>query len=94
MRSKEEIEHELELLDKARKEIKTKFDKFQKNSLDIDIDEFVDTTLNGLITIVRYYTLSWASKKGGEDDLRKLHLKIKNEYIDPLAELMKNQLKK
>ncbi|MBI2134851.1 hypothetical protein HYU09_02595 [Candidatus Woesearchaeota archaeon] len=94
MKTKEEIEDELKILDKTRENLKNKFDMFNKDLNNVNSDDFVDAILNGLTTIVKYYTLCWVIEKSDNEKLQLLQKKIKKEYIEPLSMLIKEQLKK
>lgn len=67
---------------------------FNKDLNNVNSDDFVDAILNGLTTIVKYYTLCWVIEKSDNEKLQLLQKKIKKEYIEPLSMLIKEQLKK
>jgi len=88
------IENELILLDQSRLDIKKKLDSFDLDMTGIDTEDFVNTVLNGLTTLVKYYTLCWVLEKSNEKELKLLQAKIKEEYIEPLSRMIKEQLVK
>ncbi|HLD86874.1 MAG TPA: hypothetical protein VJB12_02320 [Candidatus Nanoarchaeia archaeon] len=93
MKTKEEIEEELKLLDSIREDIEKKFEAFNTNPVSVDREELADTLLNGLTTIVKYYTLCWVIEKSDDEKLQFFQRKIKKEYIEPLSSMIKGMLK-
>lgn len=93
MKTKEEVEEELRLLDRVRADIEKKFEAYSVNPGVIDREELADTIINGLITIVKYYTLCWVIEKSEEERIQAFQRKIKNEYIEPLSSMLKELMK-
>lgn len=94
MKTKEDIEAELKLLDNVREEIRVKLENINSNISNANRDELADTLINGLTTIVKYYTLCWVIEKSTDRELHLLREKIKNEYIMPLSSMLKELLKR
>ena len=93
MKTKEEIEEELRLLDQVRADIEKKFEALGAHPGAIDREELADTLLNGLTTIVKYYTLCWVIEKSDDEKLQFFQRKIKKEYIEPLSSMIKGLVK-